>query len=137
MAAASYTILQSVIIAAQGPGSKLAMAVGLSVVVLAGATGWALRPVTAQVPAEKAQVPSAKPKENVIDLKGTGIDDTLALLQNKRHEAAVNEWNGRWKEYEAGRGPLTILLESGRRVLDSQLALSDKPADRTAAFFAS
>ena len=103
------------------------MAVGLSVVVLAGATGWVLRPVMAQVPVAQPKAPPPAAGETRAEPKGDGVDETPSLLMNQRHEAALSEWESRFKEYQAGRGTLDIALESARRILESGLALKDKP----------
>jgi hypothetical protein len=58
----------------------------------------------------------------------------LPELARQRVRAA-REWEqARAWEYLAGRGTLDILLQAARHVLDAELALSDKPVDRAAAW---
>jgi RNA polymerase sigma factor (sigma-70 family) len=114
---------------------KLVAATGLAFVALGGGVaGWAMWPVAAQVPAPESKAPPAAAGETRADLKGGGVDDTLSLLAKQRYEAALSEWDARFKEYQAGRGTLDLALDCARRILESGLALSDKPSDRVACY---
>jgi hypothetical protein len=59
-------------------------------------------------------------------------DDELRKLLIARHNSAVAEMAARYKEFTAGRSTLDVLVEVGRRLVDSGLELNDKPAEQLA-----
>ena len=69
---------------------------------------------------------SAKP------LKIEAGDDELHKLLKERYNAAVAELQARCEEVRSGPGSTEKLFDAARKVLRSELAISDKPADRIA-----
>ena len=125
----------------------------LAVSLSGGSTGFLLsgRPTAVQAgdvrqEPKEAAVPVAKevededkdlttPAERIKALLDNNYGDALlpkALLKN-RYEAAFKEFDGRWKEFKAGRGTLDHLLEVSRRLRDSESELCQKKADVLAA----
>jgi outer membrane protein TolC len=98
------------------------MTVLLPVVTLGLALTWT--GAQGQQPGEKMPaVLSAKP------LKAEAGDDELRKLLKERYNAALEEMQARYAEFQAGRITLDMLHEAAQRVLDSQVALTDKPAE--------
>jgi len=87
-----------------------------------------LEPVRSQQPPQdQEKLPSifpAKPREPAAG------DDELRKLLIARYNSAVNELKMRFQRYEFGQSSLDFMLETARRVADSELELSDKPADQ-------
>jgi len=65
-------------------------------------------------------------------LKIEAGDDELTKLLKERYNAAVAELQARNKALESGNGTVEDIFGAARKVLRSELALSDKPADRIA-----
>ena len=65
-------------------------------------------------------------------LKIEAGDDELTKLLKARYNAAVAELQARSKALESGNGTVEDIFGAARKVLRSELALSDKPADRIA-----
>ncbi len=59
--------------------------------------------------------------------------ERLKRLLKERYEAAQVEFDGRFKEFLAGRGTQEFLYRSACRLLQAQKELSDKPAEQRAA----
>ncbi|MFL5327485.1 MAG: hypothetical protein ACJ8C4_01110 [Gemmataceae bacterium] len=69
----------------------------------------------------------------LIDSAGFPIkpdDPPLQKLLKERVRAVVREWRLREGEWTAGRGTLSVFLDSGRRVLESRLPLIHAPSAR-------
>jgi hypothetical protein len=54
-------------------------------------------------------------------------------LARERLAAARGAYRERWEEFLAGRGTLDILLDNSQRLLEAELAVSDRPGERVAA----
>jgi len=80
-------------------------------------------------PAGKEAAPAVLKAE---PLKIEPGDDELAKLLRQRYNAAVAELQARNKALESGNGTVEDSFGVARKVLRSELALSDKPADRIA-----
>jgi hypothetical protein len=65
-------------------------------------------------------------------LKIEAHDDELHKLLKERYNAAVAELQARSEEVKSGHGSIEQLFDAARKVLRSELSLSDKPADRLA-----
>jgi hypothetical protein len=83
-----------------------------------------------QKPAEKEdKLPAVMSAEQ---LKIDAGDDELRKLLKERYNAAVAEMRARYRQLESGGGTLEDVFGAARKVLRSELALSDKPANRIA-----
>jgi hypothetical protein len=61
------------------------------------------------------------------------VSATMRKLLLDRFEAAHTEFDARWKEFLAGRGPLDICFGASQRLLKAERSLSDKKVDEIAA----
>jgi RNA polymerase sigma factor (sigma-70 family) len=61
-------------------------------------------------------------------------NERISRLLRERRDAAKSEWEAREKSIKAGKGNLEKGWEPSRRLLEAELALADKQADRVAAW---
>jgi outer membrane protein TolC len=62
------------------------------------------------------------------------LSANLTDLAKAKLEAARGEYEARFIQFVAGRGTLDFLLDTSRRLLDSERAVTTKEADLVAAF---
>jgi hypothetical protein len=74
-------------------------------------------------------VPPQPQKDDTVKQRAELKAKLKELAQTKR-DTAAQEFDARMKLFLAGRGTLDFLLQSARRLLDSELALADNQADR-------
>src|SRR5262249_20172181 len=90
----------------------------------------AVRPTTGQPPASpEEKLPAILTPE---PMKAAPGDDELRKLLIARYNAAVAEMQARYREFLAGRSSLDSMIEPARHLMDSQLEVTEKPADQIA-----
>src|SRR5262249_26791008 len=92
-------------------------------------------PARAQVAAEQVEPAWSDPlhTQDLARAKAAALRADPRELAQARRDAAQGWDAGRVKEFLAGRGTLDILLEASQSWLESDLALSERDADRVAA----
>jgi hypothetical protein len=85
--------------------------------------------------------PAAEPEEKepallkAKPLEPAKGDDELRKLQKERYNAALKEVQLRYEYVKAGKAlALDVIADASRRLLDAELDLAEKPADRVAVY---